>query len=317
VLPPGDGQQNEVGKTADSGSDEVLATTGKTVGGDGSRSKEIVPGRKSMVEDAGDAANAATSQTSPAKPEGDNGTPVVNGASGEKDGDGRTTSPAVAATVAHVGPGSAGNNGTASEIAPGVAIGHTSADIAGGKVQAGEAVAHAANSQAGLGEQGGATGATEIGGTHRILTATPTTLEVGVSNGTQGWLKIRAEMSESGQVNASLSSATSAGQEMLHRELPALTAYLHQERVPVNGVTVQANAAAGTGSMPAGGMNPEGRGQQREREGGGEQRQGVTNVDSDRVDGGRAYEGLNGPGQDGLLSPGIFPGGGGYLNVRA
>jgi hypothetical protein len=83
-------------------------------------------------------------------------------------------------------------------------------------------------------------------------------------------------------------------------------------------VVGQTSAAADTGSMPGGAMNPEGREQQREQQGGGEQRQGVTtDVDSGRVDSVMAYEGLNGLDQDGSLSSGIFPGGGGYLNVRA
>ena len=54
-----------------------------------------------------------------------------------------------------------------------------------------------------------------------------------MANGTQGWLKIRAEMTDGGVVNASVSATTSAGQEMLHRELPSLTAYLQQEQIGV------------------------------------------------------------------------------------
>lgn len=258
--------------------------------------------------------NPVASQTSLTKPDEDGSTSAVAATPGGKDGDGKAVTSLAAATVAHVG---AGSGGAAPEIVTGVAVGHTLGDVAGGKIQVGAAVAHTTSLQTGSGDQGNTAGAAEIGGMHRILTATPTALEVGVANGTEGWLKIRAEMTEGGQVNASLSSVTTSGQEMLHRELPALTAYLHEERVSVNAVVVQANAAAGAGPMPAGGMNPEGRGQQREQQGGGEQQQGVVNVDSDRVDGGMTYEGLSGLGQDGSLSPGMFSGGGGYLNVRA
>jgi hypothetical protein len=314
TLLPGAGQPKEAGKTGGPDSGEVIAVSGKTAdGAEVSRAKKIGPGKKAGVEDSGDAVNAAASQGPMAKPEGDGGMPAVAAATGGKDGDGKTTIPVVAATVSHAG---VGGNGVASEVVPGVAVGHTPGDITGGKVQAGAVVSHAANLQ-GSGDEGGTAGASEMGGMHRVLTATPTALEVGIANGTQGWLKIRAEMTEGGQVNASLSSATTSGQEMLHRELPALTAYLHEERVSVNAVAVQTNAAAGAGPMPAGGMNPEGRGQQHEQQGGGEQRQSVVNADADRIDGGMTYEGLNGLGQDGSLSPGMFSGGGGYLNVRA
>jgi hypothetical protein len=315
TLLPGAGQSKDAGEAGGLDSGEVIAVSGKTVdGAEVSRSKEIVSGKKAGVEDSGDAVNAAASQGSTAKPEGDGGMPAVAAANGGKDGDGKAAIPVVGAAVAHAG---VGGNGTASEIVPGAAVGHTPGDIAGGKVQAGAAVAHAANLQAGSRDEGGVAGASEMGGMHRVLTATPTALEVGVANGTQGWLKIRAEMTEGGQVNASLSSATSSGQEMLHRELPALTAYLHEERVSVNAVAVQTNTAAGAGPMPAGGMNPESRGQQREQQGGGEQQQSVVTLDADRVDGGMTFEGLNGLGQDGSLSSGMFSGGGGYLNVRA
>lgn len=66
-----------------------------------------------------------------------------------------------------------------------------------------------------------------------LLGATPTSLEVGIANGTHGWLKIRAEM-EGGVVTASLSPGSMAGQEMLHRELPSLAAYLQEEKLGVN-----------------------------------------------------------------------------------
>jgi hypothetical protein len=76
-----------------------------------------------------------------------------------------------------------------------------------------------------------------------LLAATPTSLEVGIANGTHGWLKIRAEM-EGGVVTASVSSGSVAGQEMLHRELPSLAAYLQDEKVSVNALVVKQTTAA-------------------------------------------------------------------------
>ena len=86
------------------------------------------------------------------------------------------------------------------------------------------------------------------------LNATPTALEIGMPHGTHGWLKVRAEM-ENGAVTASLSSGTATGREMLHRELPALTAFMHQEKLVVNalvvkdaGASVSGGSGDGTGS---------------------------------------------------------------------
>jgi len=60
--------------------------------------------------------------------------------------------------------------------------------------------------------------------------ATPTSLEVGIPGGTQGWLKIRAEVGTDG-IHASLSSSSAAGQSMLREQLPAINAYLQSEHI--------------------------------------------------------------------------------------
>jgi hypothetical protein len=159
---------------------------------------------------------------------------------------------------------------------------------------------------------------------HRTLTATPTTLEVGVANGTHGWLKVRAEMTSGGVVNASLSAASSSGHEMLHRELPFLTAYLQEERVGVNAVVLHASAAEAGSRQSSGGMDADaGRGQMQQN--GGQSRDGgqssETAVLSDRSDEAVSFEGLNGMGAAGWLAPAIYAGGatgsGGWLSVRA
>lgn len=82
---------------------------------------------------------------------------------------------------------------------------------------------------------------------YRTIAATPTALEVGVPDGTQGWLRIRAEVGDQGVVNASLAAGSNAGQEMLHRQLPALNEYLHSEQISVTtSVTDRVFAAAGS-----------------------------------------------------------------------
>ncbi len=68
---------------------------------------------------------------------------------------------------------------------------------------------------------------------HQTLVATPTALEVGVHSGSQGWLKIRAEVAGEGEVSASLAAASPSGEQMLKGQLPALNAYLHSEQMSV------------------------------------------------------------------------------------
>jgi hypothetical protein len=321
TLPPADGQGIDFGKTVASGSGEMVSTSGSAAAGpsiapDASRPAGIAAAGKSEGEGAQDTLNPSTAQTDTTRStEGSAESDAVSAPAG-KDGNGRTG--AVAAAIA-VHPDAA-SNAVASGVVPGMTFGHALADVDGVKAQTGgEAVAHATSLHAGSAEQEGA-GTVDTGGMHRMLAATPTTLEVGVANGTQGWLKIRAEMTGGGVVNASLSSATSAGQEMLHRELPALTAYLHQERVAVNTVVVHATTPAGAAFQPSGGMDADQRGQMQQQDpkrGGEEERQGVEGIASDRADDAMTNGGLNGLSENELLSPGMFAGGGGYLNVRA
>ncbi len=80
---------------------------------------------------------------------------------------------------------------------------------------------------------------------HQTLVATPTALEVGVHSGTQGWLKVRAEVGEQGSVTASLAAASPGSEQMLKGQLPALNAYLHGEQMTVT-ATVAEKVASGT-----------------------------------------------------------------------
>ena len=158
---------------------------------------------------------------------------------------------------------------------------------------------------------------------HTIVSATPTSLEVGVANGSHGWLKIRAELTDGGAVNASVSAASSAGQEMLHRELPSLTAYLQSERLGVSTVVVDATPATTatkefSGAM-SGGDQP-GQAQQGGSSQSGDARQGLATANSDRMDEPVSSAGLEGVDAD-ALSSAMYgeggSGGGGWLSVRA
>jgi hypothetical protein len=152
--------------------------------------------------------------------------------------------------------------------------------------------------------------------THQTLMATPTSLEVGIANGTHGWLKIRAEMTVGG-VNASLSPATSSGQEMLHRELPSLTAYLQSERVLVNALVVQPTVVpAANFQQFAGGMHDGGRGQTPHSNGqGGQQNlQDAANTVTPHLERDGTYRDAV---EDKLLPLVSYGTGGRWLNVRA
>jgi hypothetical protein len=152
----------------------------------------------------------------------------------------------------------------------------------------------------------------------RMLSSTPTTLEVGIQNGTHGWLKVRAEMTEGGLVNASVSATSTAGQEMLHRELPALTAYLQGEKIAVNALAVNPQTLHGGGlrDTPTGTDGSGGQPSQRSNEGGEQQRySGKAAVDSSNES--MTYRGLYEVNEDESLATTASISGGGWLSVRA
>ena len=202
-----------------------------------------------------------------------------------------------------------------------------SAPIVAGDSFGGLAVTKQAVGDAGFHSPGSATSSREqegvVVGTQslneapRMLSSTPTSLEVGIQSGTHGWLKVRAEMTEGGAVNASVSATSSAGQEMLHRELPALTAYLQEEKVAVNAVVVPAapstagaDARSFMGTDSGGGQTP-----QRNNEG--EQHHGLTKTalnDSDEMVSHRGWHGID---EDGSLPLAAYVNGGTWLSVRA
>jgi hypothetical protein len=153
----------------------------------------------------------------------------------------------------------------------------------------------------------------------RTLSATPTALEVGIPDGTHGWLKVRAEITDGGVVNASVSASSAASQEMLHRELPSLTAYLQSEKVAVNSVVVHPTAGTGTESLGysagtdsgASGQTPQGSHE------GGEQRQNSVNAAMEATENVSSYRDLRDVGTDGTLPLTAYEGGGSWLSVRA
>jgi hypothetical protein len=86
-----------------------------------------------------------------------------------------------------------------------------------------------------------------------VLRTTPTSLEVGVSSGTHGWLKIRAEITTEGGVSAWLAGSSRAAEDGLRKDLPALNSYLQSEKVAVSAlaiVQVPGSAQGGSDNQP-------------------------------------------------------------------
>lgn len=196
--------------------------------------------------------------------------------------------------------------------------GSAQGDLIAAKSQASGAIAHPSGLQNGMKEQEGTVGVgASMGEAPRMLASTPTSLEVGVQDGMHGWLKIRAEMTESGTVNASVTTASATGQEMLHRELPALTAYLVGEKVAVNAVVVHASQATGADARSSSGMDSAG-GQTSQRSNeGGERDQGSAKTALSNPGEAMTYRNLQGVDEDGSLPLTGYGTGGGWLNVRA
>ena len=84
----------------------------------------------------------------------------------------------------------------------------------------------------------------------KTLVATPNVLEVGIASGSHGWLRVRAEFGQMGEVAASVVAASDGAAQGLHKELPALSAYLVGERVGVSSLVVNA-AEKGAGAQDA------------------------------------------------------------------
>jgi hypothetical protein len=96
---------------------------------------------------------------------------------------------------------------------------------------------------------------------HGTLVATPTTLEVGVPRGAEGWLKIRAEVGSDG-ISASLSTISHAGQSSLREQLPAINAFLQGEQIHASATVVDRALQSGTSDSSSSAAMDQGFGQE-------------------------------------------------------
>jgi len=306
--------QGEISKATDAFSKADSSVTKPSAGTfpiaiDGQVHKEIASGAKVSVTDTAMMVPAGSdpvvSPKTDMSPEKMRAVPIPGGADGENKPQAVRESGAALSHSMGVVPTAAVSGDTPGELIP-------------TKLLVGDAGGHTTGLPAGSREQDGAgVVAQSMDGAPRMLGATPTSLEVGIQNGTHGWLKVRAEMTDGGVVNASVSAASSAGQEMLHRELPALTAYLQEEKVAVNAVAVHGPSSAGTDARSFSGTDGAG-GQTPQRSNGGEdQHQNLKKATLNGSDEAMTYRSLHGVDEDGSLPLAAFVSGGSWLSVRA
>jgi hypothetical protein len=92
----------------------------------------------------------------------------------------------------------------------------------------------------------------------QTIVSTPARLDVGVLNGTHGWLRVRAELGAGGAVNTSITTVDAA-HEALRSAVPEIANYLGVEAVKVNSIEVHrfadtagAPSSAGAEAQPNG-----------------------------------------------------------------
>jgi hypothetical protein len=74
--------------------------------------------------------------------------------------------------------------------------------------------------------------------------ATSSSFEIEVPSSSHGVLKVKAEVTESGSIKATLSSSSPNGVQMFHRELPALASFLADEKLHVSNVVIDTSAGS-------------------------------------------------------------------------
>jgi hypothetical protein len=77
-----------------------------------------------------------------------------------------------------------------------------------------------------------------------VTLASPSSFEIEVPSSSHGVLKVKAELTESGAINATLSSSSPSGVQMFHRELPALASFLADEKLHVSNVVIDTSTGS-------------------------------------------------------------------------
>jgi hypothetical protein len=71
-----------------------------------------------------------------------------------------------------------------------------------------------------------------------MLVANANVLEVGLTGGAHGWLRVRAEVGHTGEVTASLVATNAGATDALHKQLGDISAYLKNESVAISSLVV-------------------------------------------------------------------------------
>jgi hypothetical protein len=149
--------------------------------------------------------------------------------------------------------------------------------------------------------------------------ATAHVLEVGLTGGAHGWLRVRAELGETGKVTASLVASNAGAAEALNKQTGAIADYLKSAAVGVSSLVITAaektSGAPGTATYAGGGAAPQSHAEQRGQQGSSQPSSGLPDwrtMLAQPAEGGPAS-------LAGFGLPGGLPGGssGGWLNVMA
>ena len=318
VLPALSGEEQSAGgESARRGLNKGIVQTQKNVTPPVPAEGEIGSHLRTMAVAGSEPAVLSAREDTPSTKTGSDSTKAaVSAVPGKNSSDGKLLNAGASAATLHAGAEMAGSS---SGLAAGLVPGHAVGVGVVGKAQSADGSALMGSTHTSVPDHdvSGANVSPALDGGHRTLVATQTALEVGISNGSQGWLKIRAEMAGGGGVNASLSATVPSGQAMLDRELPSLTAYLQQERVAVNSVVIHAPAVSGTGSGVGGGMGSGNGGQPQQRGDGGSANRSPGNAPSPNYVDDLGSSSVNSADANGALPLSPFAVGGSWLSVRA
>jgi|GEM_PF-5249813 len=157
-----------------------------------------------------------------------------------------------------------------------------------------------------------------VDGMPRMVGATTTSLEVGVHSETHGWLRVRAELTDTGAVNASIAASSPERQSILHGELPGLTAFLHEEKVAVGVTVVHTPAAIDTHRRESAALGDrESNPTSHRNDGGGQQKQHLEKTTSQAGGESTRFGGEDRNEESGMNYTSLHVSGRGWLSVRA
>jgi hypothetical protein len=238
-------EKNTVAKPAQAAGESTAATTGKVA----AARNVAAAGKVATAEDV-----AAAGKVSTARREAAAGKETV--ATSLEPG----TKPGKGQTVAALNVSDSGRRASLDGLqSASTVLQPVSTGMAGASFQTlapGHASVQPAGAELRSGAASSAEGAVSTG--HQVMAAGPGRLDIGVFDGTHGWLRIRAELGAGGAVNASL-TASAPAHEALRAAVPEMASYLQSEAVNVSRIAVHRVAENSSSmSLPPGGSQQDG-----------------------------------------------------------